>query len=205
MTEVKFPNQRNYNDPLPTVEEVKTFIGDHSEYSLERTVRNDDGRDIYTNYSWTILTVELVDALAELLKGKRVIDVACGNGALVYQLKQRGIDIVGIDNKTTHGFPSYNPDILIADSTSIQYGDYDAVLFVWPAYNQKEAGEILSVLDNQMVIYCGEGMGGCTGDEKFHDQLYDHYTDREVNLYPLTTQWMSIHDYWQVFDKKETN
>jgi hypothetical protein len=69
----------------------------------------------------------------------------------------------------------------------------------WPPYDEPMASDCLTYYQGRHVIYIGEGSGGCTGDERFHDTLYDEFEEIEDVRLP---QWNGIHDYLSVWRRK---
>lgn len=77
-----------------------------------------------------------------------------------------------------------------------------AALFVWPPHDDPMAFEGLRTHNEaggDNVAYVGEGRGGCTGDDKFHDLLrgdYDLVNDIEI------PHRSGIHDRLYLYNRK---
>jgi len=62
------------------------------------------------------------------------------------------------------------------------------------------AAECLIAYKGQTVIFVGEGWGGCTGDDLFHDHLSSDF--EKVEDYYDLPQWEGIHDYLAVYKRR---
>ena len=54
------------------------------------------------------------------------------------------------------------------------------------------AADCLKYYQGDTVLYVGEGCGGCTGDDNFHERLEDEFELIEEMEIP---QWNGIHDW----------
>jgi hypothetical protein len=73
------------------------------------------------------------------------------------------------------------------------------LLSIWPAYAEGWAAAALAVFRGSRLIYTGEGNGGCTADDAFHDLL-----DRDWSLHAEIDipQWWGLHDGLFLFNRK---
>jgi hypothetical protein len=84
----------------------------------------------------------------------------------------------------TKHFPAFKPECLS---------------FIWPTYDAPWSSQLLAKVMPEFVLYIGEGGGGCTGDDKFHEILASDYKDiLEVDI----PQWPGIHDRVWMFQRK---
>lgn len=192
-------------DQLPTREEWVTYLsGDTGKdrWLYGRSIAKFSRYD-YCNYSWTILHKELVDHLAEIMKGQRVLDAGCGSGMLVEQLRQRGVDAHGVDYHKGYRFGDYVNGIERVDmnTTPIHYFKY--ILMVWPPMEMEFEGLLSKITNDQFFIYCGEDMGGCTGTDEFHQYLEEHFeVVEDGKLKELNLPWVSIRDDWTIYRRR---
>lgn len=194
---LEYIDRADHDLPLPTKAQWASFTDNW---------RNLDFRRVYcTHFSWAIITAELVDELVKICQGKRVVDIGCGSGFLLGKLKERGIDIVGYDVKSTHSFEFYHPDVKFKDYRDIELKNFDLVIIAWPSYNHAEINQVIENMHaGQLLVHCGEGHGGCTGDDEFNDYLESHFAEVPNNLAAVEHSWMSIHDHWNLL-KKDTS
>lgn len=162
-----------------------------------------------------IITTELFDELGAMLKGQRVADIGCGTGYLVYHLKKRDVDIVGIDShiEDNHYFPNLVAQYLTTvkntivkmDYRDLNVDDYDVFIISWPDYLSLEAAEFIRGLPvGKTVIYQGEDCGGCCADDTFFEILEEDFNELDSQTSTLrwyACQFYGIHDNWTVYQK----
>lgn len=157
------------------------------------------------NYGFVILPTETISLLAEILKGKKALDVGAGAGYLSNLLALRGVDITAIDNfsyleKQGYYFAGTNKNIINQDVKDHPVEKYDVVILSWPHDGMETLNKMVS---GQILIYQGESCGGCTGSEEFHDVINDESQFLEIkhdlNKYHL--QFDGIHDNWYFYRK----
>lgn len=133
------------------------------------------------NVSWSIITTELLTQLKEVVKDKKVLDAGCGVGYLTSLLrKEKNCDLTAIDNKTYNHIHQKDIDkeIINGNYLDLPIEDFDIVILSWPVMDSSENPNDLQLLkrmkSNSILIYIGEGSGGCTGSENFHDYIYEY-------------------------------
>ena len=156
-------------------------------------------------YAWAVPTERAVKLIVSL---GPVVEIGAGNGYWASLIAGVGGDIIAFDehpydNRWCNG--SYHP---IAVGGPEKAGEHPgrALFLCWPPYDTTFAHECLwhyVKAGGQTLIYIGEGSGGCTGDDKFHEQIQDlcynggwHRLDC-VRL----PQWAGIRDYLFVYRK----
>jgi hypothetical protein len=75
-----------------------------------------------------------------------------------------------------------------------------ALMLCWPPYDTPMAAEALATYAGNTVIYIGEGYGGCTGNDKFHQLLEEQW--EAVDNYHIP-QWIGIHDYVCIYRRQQ--
>lgn len=80
------------------------------------------------------------------------------------------------------------------------YGaDRRALMLCWPPYSDAFASDALKAFRGNLLVYIGEGAGGCTGDDAFHQMLdADWNFERNVAI----PQWDGIHDSVMIYRRK---
>lgn len=182
-------------------------------YNYENEMMASGFRTLYNKrFSWSIITKELVDTIAKHYHDKKVIDVGCGSGYLAQLLKNRGVDITAVDCRDA-GYTFVAPelmDVKVHDYRDIDYSKYDVVILSWPNYESEHASELLDKLtDKHTLLYCGEGMGGCTADTGFFNKLAAQfkYVDEDTKeLRKAALSFSHIRDDWTVYQRvRDTN
>jgi hypothetical protein len=74
-----------------------------------------------------------------------------------------------------------------------------SLLLCWPPYNSSFAYDCVRSYAGSTVVYVGEGMGGCTGDDAFHTLLDDDFEVVEVVDIPT---WPMMHDRLSVHRRR---
>lgn len=171
-------------------------------------------RDHYTaEYGFVYLYEKFIDALAEYLRGKKVLSVMSGSCTLERHLKLRGVDIISTDSGEWYGIPKYcawskdslSVEMVDAVTAVHQYGNnVDYVLCSWPPYNERSAYDTIVAMretnPNLTMIYIGEDMGGCCADDDFFWTVSDDIVDDEIeHLQGLFKQFWAIHDSIRFF------
>lgn len=162
-------------------------------------------RTIYTcQYAWAIPSPAAVDYVAKASGGK-IIEIGAGTGYWANQLTQVGVHVVAYDLYPVDGpteneyhrvitepeyrspFTSLHPYFPVCLGGAEMAGVYPdrTLLLCWPPYDEPVARDALASYQQaggRNLIYIGEGKGGCTGDDAFHQLLKDH--------------WMPVDRYW---------
>jgi hypothetical protein len=92
--------------------------------------------------------------------------------------------------------------------TTVHHGDHgmpechpDRALFLcWPSYAESWAAQSLACYEGDLLIYCGEGEGGCTADDEFFHLLEAEW--EEVGDSGRHVSFWGIHDYLTAYRRK---
>ena len=150
--------------------------------------------DMVDRYGWAIPTDEAVAAIAA---HGPIVEIGAGRGFWAYLLRKAGADVVADDIRPrggSHWHPEHRePWTPVAYGGVRKAADHpDRTLFLcWPPYNRPMARGALRRYRGDTVAYVGEGPGGCTGDDAFHDALEADWSEVERVDLP---QWLGIHD-----------
>jgi SAM-dependent methyltransferase len=165
-------------------------------------------RDAYIqDYGFAILTRETADELISLTRGRKVLDAGSGSGYIAKVLHDAGVDVTAVDSGTgSYGFKTCWKRDIEADAATLLPGDYDVVLLSWPCYGATFAHEVISAMRTaQTLVFQGEGIGGCTANDAFFDDLrkdwfrQDEWSDA---LNQGHVQFHGLHDRWSVHVKR---
>ena len=172
-------------------------------------------RDHYTRqYGFVYLYEGFVNALAEYLKGKKVLSIMSGSCTLEKHLKDRGVDIICTDSGEWYNIPEYREwtrntipvEMLDAVEAIHKYGnDVDYVLCSWPPYNESGAYDAIMAMretnPNLTMIYIGTGILGCCADNDFFKAVYETEISTPETDYLQDTfkQFYGIHDTIRFF------
>lgn len=168
-----------------------------------------DVRCRYTSrIGWFILTTEVKEVLIKFLKGKSVLEVGSGTGYFAAHMKQGGVeDYNAVDIWDPQYWDERTPRHFGIDGDSLDYIDnsYDVIVMNWPPYDEPFAHQVIKkMVKGQVLIYNGQGSGGCTGDVDFFNYLDKHFTPMKELDYELNENHVSFpctKDYWWVYIK----
>ena len=156
-------------------------------------------KDLFKKYAWAIPTPDIINRIVQF--APRIVEIGAGTGYWESLLADAGADIVAYDiapckNDWCDGqWFDVQPG-----GTEMAVEHHDRALFLcWPPYDETMAIDALNTYKGRAVIYIGEGSGGCTGDDRFHERLRRFW--KEVDCFPLE-QWDGLHDYLCLYRRK---
>lgn len=224
----KAPSQLTIN---PFWEKIKQLPGDkfHMEFygkwnprifSADHMVRDDFCRE----YAWAITDPTSVQFVADWLK-PRAVELGAGRGYWAWQVAQLGVDILAYDIAPPDKVFTNHYHSPRAEAKETRFGDFlnqpvtcyhpvaqgdesvllqhtDRTLFLcWPPYDSDMAMNALNSYTGKRLVYIGEGSGGCTADDAFHDRLEEDW-EEVASHEPV--QWDGIHDWIYVYERKSS-
>jgi len=153
------------------------------------------------HYAWSIPSPGDILWLEKILDGRGVVEIGAGSGYWAWQLRQRGIEVVAVDNRDW----GYEWEIMWSpvDDGGISVASYHpdkALMLIWPPYGSSMAWDALGAYDGDLVIYAGEGEGGCTGDDAFHRALVKEW--EEIGYSPVHPTYDGIHCDLRAYRRK---
>ena len=164
-------------------------------------------RETYlAKYSHAIITNELVESLVNICKDKKVVELGSGSGYLSHLLELEGVDITTVDTADWYTDKVIRKPDIVGSYREMDFSAYDVVIMSWPNYQSNAATEVVKGLnEKQIYIYCGEGYGGCCGDNDLHDTLDQHWEhledDHGLNANSLV--FSRVHDFWRAYVQKK--
>ena len=170
-------------------------------------------RDLYIDsVGYVVVTKAWVEPLANWMKiNTNSRDVNClelfaGTGYLSYVLSLYDINCIAVDNlslqnaiKPNWRNSYYTIEAIENEEAIAKYiKDMNFCIMGWPTYATSEAADDLKLIrkhnPNCWIIYIGEGYGGCTADDEFHDILEDHSDELPKEINDNYHTWYSLHD-----------
>lgn len=188
-------------DNMPKFTSNNPYEMDSLKYmSLEFRLKeayNDLGMYAFVSWDW-------IDPLVNWIGTNRCLEVMAGRGWLSYALRKRGVSVKATDNFSWSENKGWLPPLtevedLDAVKSVQRYGKEIDILFIgWP-YMSNDAYKVIKNLHrvnpNAIVVYIGEGPGGCTADDEFFDH-FETIEDNEFNIVQANYQsWWGIRDY----------
>lgn len=165
-------------------------------------------REICKLFSWGLLPEEVLRKIIAFADGRPIEDHMAGGGYLTYLLNFLGADCTAYD----HGRDSTNyvPDVVwetvrYHDASRGPVNKKSVIVLNWPPMKSDVHGDpasemLINMWTGQRLVYIGEGMGGCTGTDKFHVILSKYF--EETRPISWIDSWDGIHDDVYFFEKK---
>ena len=184
----------------PYLDEFKKIKGDkHISFD---DILNDTNK-LYTNrYDYCFkyaFAVPDENAIKTIAKYSPIIELGAGNGYWAWLLQQQGVNIKPYDNYSWNQFKTPytviekgNENILLSQPRHIN------LMLCWPDYAEPFAFNCAVNFQGKYIIYIGEGSGGCTGDDSFHNYLSEYFHLKEKVYIP---QWWGLHDDVYIYER----
>lgn len=172
--------------------------------SIEENIKAYGRRKIFIEkYSWAVPSYDAITTIANFVKDDVILEIGSGSGLWASLLRAEGTHIYPTDKQEScwqheHGKFCHVERLTASQAIKKYNEDCNALMMVWPPYNKRMAYYALSAFKGNKVIYIGEGYGGCTGCDKFHQLLAKEWElKQEVNI----PQWYDIHDGVYLYDR----
>lgn len=152
-------------------------------------------------YSFAVPTAT---AIYDIAQRGPVVEMGAGLGYWAWMIKQAGGDVIAYDDfswfvdgseaenvrNKFHRDKTWFPINHGTPATLEAHPDRN-LLLCWPPYDDSMALDCLVHWQGEFLFYIGEGPGGCTGDEMFHERADELFTTvKEIHL----PQWPGLHD-----------
>jgi hypothetical protein len=161
-------------------------------------------------YSFAVPSQEAIDALVHY---GPVVEIGCGLGYWAKLVQDAGGEIIPYDScvndqgmvKLYMTKSDYAPAYTQVFQGGVEVAELhsDKTLFLcWPPYDSPMAHDCLETYlkhGGKTLIYVGEGHGGCTGDDEFHNLIEERLECVKTISIPV---WPGIHDYMNVYTLK---
>jgi len=163
---------------------------------------------VCTEYAFSIISPGDVAWISQLVRGRPVVELGAGRGYWAWQLQQAGVTVHAYepcrpgDDNTYFTFGEQFTNVVKRDHTAVDDHPDAALLMVWPGYGAPWAADALKRYRGDMVIYAGEGEGGCTADDEFYEVLKRDWEWLATSDKHVT--WWGIHDHLQAYVRKQS-
>lgn len=167
-------------------------------------------------FAWAIPTKSVVNSIAGHLakmEVKTLVSIGAGTGFWEHMLeksqyKPSDCEVVAYDLNPPVGDEGCNPyrhvqQFMCIDpggpEKAAEHGEDSALFLSWPPYAEPMAADSLRNFVGKMVVFVGEGRGGCTGDDEFHEMLSAEWEEADWLEIP---RWYGINDHVTVYTRK---
>jgi hypothetical protein len=157
-------------------------------------------------FGFAILNAAAIDALRGC---GPILEIGAGCGYWSHELRAAGLDVIATDPYPTGKEAHYScikdgwrllwmevEPLTAADAIAKYPGR--ALLTVWPDLRDEWTSGALEAYSGQRVMYVGEGDGGCTANDRFHEILAEQFTQVATVHIP---QFFGIHDRLQIYER----
>lgn len=207
-------SKNNFSENNLSILEAKNFLTDivtgevpeFFPYNLDYNVVENDfssGESIFSSQIHQIgmqsgyfskITKEVAKELSVYIYDNVLLDPFAGRGYFVKAMREQGVKTIGSDNKSIRLPGNDQIEELDALESLKKYGkDVDFVAMNWVSGGSEIDYKLYKLIKQQYphitILHIGEGQGGCTGSEKFWDEIYDDGVEIEWNLTSYKTNW----------------
>lgn len=155
-------------------------------------------RDTLTRqYGCSVPTGPVIRAI--VAQAPRIVELGAGSGYWAKLLADEGADVLAFDAVCPGQTNDYFGGQEVGTWHPVNCGDVSvlkahrdrALLLCWPPYGDPMALNAVNAWDGELVIFVGEGYGGCCADDDFFAKMDDEFERVAVLDLP---QWDGIHD-----------
>ena len=157
--------------------------------------------EITSRGMWALIDKVWTQDLAKWVGDRKCLEVMAGHGWLAKALEEHGVDIIATDDFTWVGnrHSRGKPFDLVKAMTGLDavklYDDAEVLIVSWPPYEDEKICAICEEWGpDRPIIYIGEGGGGCTATDTFHE----HFWSLDDPPYFEMQRWDGIHDHVEI-------
>jgi hypothetical protein len=135
---------------------------------------------------------------------RKIVEVGAGTCFWSTQLARFGVDVIATDpgkKRYGHKVGAFGDVLHVTASEAVaKYPDRD-LLSIWPCHGEAWLAEAAAKLKpGRLLFYIGEGPGGATADDSFHDMVNDETQFEPVDIFDMVQFW-GLHDDLYVYRK----
>lgn len=119
------------------------------------------------------------------------------------KLPDGGDRVIRTEERISEPGPVYHPitKVKAYDLRYLRQERERALLLIWPPYASDMADRVLQAYKGDTVFYVGEGEGGCTGNDAFHQRLGKHWQYEDDD--PGFVSWSMINDRLEMYTRRK--
>lgn len=163
-----------------------------------------DRRNVFLNqFSFAVPGRTAIARIEEHVGQRKLIEAGAGSGLWSRLLSDAGVAVTAVDNDTFCGsvtvpvgryYPVKRGDAIRAVRA---HRGHRALMLCWPDYSSPMGERCLMAFRGDRLIYIGEGAGGCTGNDRFHELLRGWRLCEHIPI----QQWPGIHDEVALYER----
>lgn len=151
--------------------------------------------EMVQRYAWAIPNEE---AIMTLKRYSPILEIGAGKGYWAMLMREVETAVQAFDLKSSEEVPGSWSTVFEIYENTFKYTKDWTLFLCWPPYEESMAYDAITRFDGEHVIYIGEGYGGYTADDKFHDYLYENFVQIHAVKLP---QWDGIHDDMTIWER----
>lgn len=161
--------------------------------------------DFVKRFGWGIPNATGWKIISKTISGCKVVELVAGSGFLascIMANPNKPINYLATDamkGDDTFTKTYFKVQKLNHLETLTKNPDADVLIINWPTYKDKWASEALRKFKGDIVIYIGEGMGGCNADDGFFEELSENWEEKECEP---CIQWQGLRDSLFLYKRK---
>ena len=183
------------------LDEFKAARGDQwlSRYPIVKIGGESPRKALVKKYAWAVPEPAAIHVIVGF--ARKIVEIGAGTGYWASLIAAAGGDIVAYDPQPyENGWcDGYWFDVHVGDEKAVLDHQDRALFLCWPPYAEPVAENALKLYKGNKVIYIGEGHGGCTGTDEFHDALGKDWQLIESVWLP---QWEGLHDDVELYVRR---
>ena len=159
-------------------------------------------QQLTASYAWAVPTPEAIEAIAKL---SPIVEVGAGTGYWAWLLREAGAEVHAFDiapppTPNDYGHTRTWSEVQVGDARKAMAGGRrtHTLLLCWPPMSDMAYTALLAHR-GEHVVYVGEGYGGCTANDEFHELLAARY---EAIATPPIPRWWGLHDYCTIYRRR---
>lgn len=122
--------------------------------------------------SWAVPNQDFIKTCQEFVDDDSILSIGSGRSFIEKLFLLKKIKVHPTDNYKWQMNGHFCKVEKINHKNAIKkYSDANVLMLIWPPHSDPMASESLKLFKGNKVIYVGEGIGGCTANNKFFDLL----------------------------------
>ena len=155
-------------------------------------------------FGFPVVSADDIGWIAAETGGSPMFEVGAAPGYLAWECHRFGLEVrpSDPDPQGTNGWDWTSPKKILRCSgqQAVRVHRGKNMLWSWPDYREAYTAEVLrrfaAESDGEFIVYIGEGPGGCTGSDEFHEILERDFTlagERDIRQFPFINDRIYVH------------
>ena len=167
-------------------------------FRVEREIRD----KFISQFGFAILDATAIEVIRPYAP---ILEIGAGSGYWSYELRRAGIDVIATDlgvgsyRGLESGWEKPYLDVeRLHGEAAVKKYPARILLTVWPDLHDDWSAKALAAYTGKTVLYVGEGPGGCTATDGFHEYLAENFGSAIIHAIP---NFWGIHDQLHIWSR----